>query len=426
MRLLQETIQEQLQSIPLEGLLLYLGYQEHKANSKPKEWVAFAQADTETLLLVFKEKTGLRYLNPVRPQDSGDVMDFVLNHQKSFGGGDTRKGFWEGVADTINAFGAMAFKSLESVSELETVQAPIHYFLQGLEPSKGEALSPWGITEETLQSYPFQKKVFIKENRPCFPLQNRKGQVIGNAFFNKNDIRFQEYGDKEHGMWMTHTGKQQKMVLVMDTPLEAMSHYQLFPNADVFYVAFPGKLHREHLAFLVKLAQEQQYKKILLGFSNTTHGLLRDYLVLGHFMDHQIPTSVGLDMDREQVVIKMMPTGTEDTTMSSLHEAIKRFNAKQKKGYDRLFSLEHAPTLTKGIIRMVPVAGGGFQLYIPSKLALLKFGLWLLHKAFGLQHGKPSVAFVKSLNRTWHEDLMAYENDKNKESIEENMRKTAS
>jgi len=426
MKLVQDTVKKQLESLPLLGVMMELGFEEHFQNSKLPEWFAMVHPEWEELLLVYLQKGEFRYYNPSHPSDSGSVLDFLTFRINRFEI-QQKQSLWEKLLHLISNFDMNSFSMPKKAQQLKEVKIPEHFFLAGLTECDHKVFGKCGISEKTLKSETFSSRIWTMGNVLCFPLQDRRGKVIGQFQEQNGNSGFLKYGDQGRGIWLGNIRKGQKAIIVVQHPLDALSHYELYPSEQILYIALPGKLHREQLDSIQRLAEEQHIKKILIGFPNTVKGLLRDFVSLEQRIRRSLPAKIGQDLSQEQVIVELPVSENQKPLIQGLLSHIKKFNQEQKAAFHKVYVLEHATALAKGILRLVPMEHNqGFRLYIPKSQHCLKYGLWLLQKHFGVGNEKISVGIVKSLGQTWQDDLKSYQSKENQKNIEENMRKTAS
>lgn len=180
-------------------------------------------------------------------RDNGSIIDFVQNRQP-LNLGEVRKE----LRPWLEGF---------SISPTEPIPKP-----QPLQPDRFEILEkvsrmrfatshPYledrGISRQTLTSDRFAGKVLIDDRaRAIFPHRDENG-ITGFEARDYSVKGFSRGGQKS--IWYSNLHKSDRRLVVVESPIDALSYHQLYLEPDTRYIATSGSIGERQLDYLVSI-----------------------------------------------------------------------------------------------------------------------------------------------------------------------------
>lgn len=120
-----------------------------------------------------------------------------------------------------------------------------------------------GISAKTIEDPLFKGRIFNSDNNHLFedkiqttqnnapnialPIWNSKDEMVGLELRNKNYKSFVVSSQKSIGVWHSNIPEKIEQVVMTESPLDCLAHYQLKPNPNTLYFAFGGNLCSDQL-----------------------------------------------------------------------------------------------------------------------------------------------------------------------------------
>ncbi len=256
-------------------------------------------------IVIYPNNTGNRngipfFTNQTNDSDRGDVFQFVKNRCEN-----PLKTILEA---TNNLNGLIEVKEREKT--IKPVKAFVlkNYLNKGLfnsyETLENEQVNflvnSRGITYETLSNSLFHDKVMLYN-----PIDGK--QSFFNAFFPKTNVHNEILGaeikfpnptstgmkDMVEGdpllLWHSNIPSNTSKVVLVESALDALSHFQIHQDTSVFYVSSNGNLYDKRIDSFYQLLEDFKINKsipIVLANDNDYAGFTYDLRMLNHAISH--------------------------------------------------------------------------------------------------------------------------------------------
>jgi hypothetical protein len=284
-----------------------------------------------------------------------------------------------------------------------------------------------GIDSETLKADLFKDKVYNIQNpiirdgefkghskfvNTGFPYQESlNGKIVG---LEERNFDFKGHGvnsNKHAGVWFTNPPAKVDQVILVESALDALSHYQIKTPVNAMYFSSGGQLTTEQIQTINKVLSETKIHtetKILLGHDKDKYGALYDFKFIADMAALKI-TMVKVIRDKDFMKLSYA-TGNNDKMTAFANKLMSKLMEYNKPLQQELNLLESQPVidqlgkehLEKSMYRF-NFEKGVFKIEIPrSFLPVHEFNKAFLevtglHKIVGLE---------KSKGNDWNEDLM--------------------
>ncbi len=291
-------------NISLIDLILAQGYNV-VAKKSARNRVFLEKGDDK--LLVYKNGPGLEdfyYTTLGNETAGGDIINFLLNKGIS---SDYRE-----AGEYLVAFDPAAVPQVRQASKtLTKLQAPTRS-----KPFKALKTSPPDDTNylvikrslrlETLADPRFEDAVFNSADKDpehpiaIFPLKFQD-KVVGQEVRGVDHRGLVVHSDKTNGLWQAARPRRVNKVAVFESPIDALSHYQLFKadNQGTLYLATIGSASRSQSLQIAKTAVELQNKErgseiaLALAGDNDYNGQLFNVKLMAYYVSERYQLPLG-------------------------------------------------------------------------------------------------------------------------------------
>lgn len=418
--------------INLVDLVLTLGYQHHRAQSgSDGEQSKFHRFDYKgnprlDQVIIYKAPSGdYLYFNRADDRDKGSVIDFLKNRIENprIAGivATPGKNVWVSIMDNAKRFlslpAAERSVSPQLQQRIEPVQRGEGYipeFLRKTLPlTDMRYLTSRDITSETLASPLFAGRILnylhegiSKGGQPyqvvntAFP-QLYKDNIVGLEI--KATIFKEQAVDSLNSaaLWLSNTTTKTTTLVVAESAVDALSHYQLKQPTNSLYASVSGQLTDNKVAEIKRLVENQNLRTVKLAFDNNLQGHLFDTKLISGLSRPNTPMSI----ERTQPsLLTVSLYSVQDEPVSKLLQATKAYNQRVVDEYLKVAGQEAAssPTLDSELIKLSRLGDHRYQVHVPKRLETLAFFNQALINAF------PMVARLeleKSRATTWNAQL---------------------
>lgn len=169
----------------------------------------------------------------------GSIVDFIQDQRPDMSLGEVRRVLRPWIGSEY---------SKPSISNYQQTIEPVQKDRQELLKTYGELKSsdshPYlyrrNIHEKVLEDQRFEECIFTDSRRNViFPHANLDG-ACGFEIRNKNFKGFSKGGEK--GLWVSRAYKGDTRLVITESPIDALSYHQLYPNDKTRYISFSGKM----------------------------------------------------------------------------------------------------------------------------------------------------------------------------------------
>lgn len=280
-----------------------------------------------------------------------------------------------------------------------------------------------GIEQETLENPYFKDKIYNVQN----PLI-RDGHVVGHAKFVNTAFPYQESlngkivgleernfdfkghgvnSNKHAGVWVSNPPSRIDKVIITESALDALSHYQLHKPDNALYFSTGGQLTSDQIQTIQKISGEakiHQQTKISLGYDRDKYGAIYDLKFIADLAAFKYPVVKSVQ-DKDYLKISYTIADNEKMTAFAnvLMEKMKTYNQSIQQEINRI-EAQKLPLeqLDKSMFQF-QFEKGLFKVEIPK----FYYTLQEYNKQFLEITGLNKIVVLdKSKGNDWNEDLM--------------------
>ncbi|MDF7815117.1 hypothetical protein [Hymenobacter sp. YC55] len=417
----------------LVDLVLTLGYQHHRAKSGPSlergKFHVFDYRGKVNLdqVIIYKAPSGdYLYFNRADDRDKGNVIDFIkyrIENPRIPGiTASPGKSIWASVLDNARRFLAVPAQQRTVSPALQQAMEPVQRgdqylpdFLLKTTPLHDTGyLNSRGISDEVLNEPCFKGRIFnhlhegkrkdghaYKVLHTAFP-QLYRDKIVG--------LEIKTIGFKGHAadsltssaLWLSHEGARTHTLVVSESALDSLSHFQLKRPNYTLYASTSGHLTDNQVTELRRLVTDQNLKTVKLAFGNNVEGHLGDTkLITG--LAH--PTAA---MQIERITPGLLTVSihcTQDQYFKKLHEETRSYNQRLTDHYHQVAGPERvgvSATLQDEFIIANKEADNNYKFHIPRRLDTLAFFNQALIQSYPM---RVKLEVDKSRANDWNDQL---------------------
>lgn len=420
--------------INLVDLVLTLGYQYNRANNgsaiEKSKFHTFDYKGKPSLdqVIIYKAPSGdYLYFNRADDRDKGSVIDFLKHRiENPRIEGITAapgKNIWASVIENAKRFlhlpAAERRTSPQLQERMEPVQRDEKYvpeFLQKTMPLTNTVyLNSRGITDDTLNSVYFAGRILnqvhegigrggqpYKFVHTAFPQLYHSG-IVG-LEIKANGFRGQAADSlNSAALWLSNTTTKTNTLVVAESAIDALSHYQLKQPTNSLYASTSGQLTDNKVTEIKRLIENQALKTVKLAMANNLKGHLFDTKLIAGLARPATPMSIVRTMPS---MISLAIYSLQDEPVSKLHREVKAYNAVVVEQYRKVAGPGSeaiaSPTLDAELIKAAKVADHSYQFHVPKRLETLAAFNQALLNTFPMM---AKVELDKSKANDWNDQL---------------------
>jgi len=418
--------------INLVDLVLTLGYQHNRAKSgsdiEKGKFHTFDYKGKPGLdqVIIYKNTAGeYLYFNRADDRDQGSVIDFLkhrIENPRIDGVVATPgKNIWAGIIENAKRFlnlpAAERSTSHQLQQRIEPVQRGDAYvpdFLRKTTPLTETAyLTNRGLSPETLASPLFAGRILNhvhtgegKDGRPykfvntAFP-QLYRDSIVG-LEIKANGFKGQAADSlNSSALWLSNTSSKTTTLVVSESAIDALSHYQVKQPTNALYASTSGQLTDNKVTEIKRLVADNNLKTVKLALDNNLEGHLFDTRLIVGLARPATPMGIVRTLPG---LITVGIHSVQDEPVSKLHRETKAYNQLVVDNYRKVAGAEAAasPTLDTELIKATKVGDYSYQFHVPKRLETIAAFNQSLINAF------PMVAKVeleKSRANDWNDQL---------------------
>jgi len=416
----------------LVDLVLTLGYQHNRAKSgsdiEKGKFHTFDYRGKPGLdqVIVYQAPSGdYLYFNRADDRDKGSVIDFLKHRVENPRiAGITAapgKNIWASVIENARRFLNLPAAERRTSPRLQQRLAPVQRgdayvpdFLRQTAPLTDTAyLTHRGLSPETLASPLFAGRLLNhvhtgvgKDGRPykfvntAFP-QLYRDSIVG--------LEIKAHGFQGQAadslnsaaLWLSNTTSKTTTLVVAESAIDALSHYQLKQPTNALYASTSGQVTDNQVTELKRLVADHNLKTVKLALDNNLAGHLFDTRLIAGLARPATPMGVVRNLPG---LLTVALHSVQDEPVSRLHREAKAYNQQVLENYRKVAGPEAVPgpTLDMELIKAAKVGDHSYQFHVPKRLETLAAFNQALLNAF------PMVAKVeleKSKANDWNDQL---------------------
>ena len=242
-RQLKEELERFKTDINLVEYALAQGYEYDRSRSTRSSAVLEHGNGDKVVVTTDRDGHGI-YFSVRNNRDNGTIIDFVQNRQP-YNLGFVRKELrpWLEGHSTYRA---------ETIPKPQAIAVDRQEILERLSRMKVATSHPYledrGISKRTLSSDRFAETVYINDlGNAIFPHHDRDG-VTGFEGRNYDFKGFSSGGNKS--IWRSNLYTSDRRLVVVESPIDALSYHQLYQEPDTRYIATGGSVGERQLEFI--------------------------------------------------------------------------------------------------------------------------------------------------------------------------------
>ncbi|WP_324680169.1 toprim domain-containing protein [Hymenobacter sp. GOD-10R] len=413
-------------------LVLTLGYQHNRAKSgsdpQKGKFHTFDYRGNPRLdqVIIYKAPSGdFLYFNRADDRDKGSVIDFLkfrLENPRIDGiTAVPGKNIWTSVIENARRFLSVTVPPRQESSTLQKAIEPVQrgdqfipdFLLATTTLTDTRYLNSRGISNETLTNACFSSRILnhIREGKTkdgqdykfvntAFP-QLYKDKIVG-LEIKANGFRGQAADSlSSSALWLSNSGNKTHTLIVSESAIDSLSHYQLKQPNNTMYASTAGFLTDNKVAEIRRLVENQNLKTVKAAFDNNLDGYLFDTkLITG--LAH--PTAA---MRIERTLPGLITVGIssgQEQYFTKLHQETKNYNHRLAEGYYQVAGKESpgSTTLTTELITATKDADNSYKFHIPKRLETLAFFNQALISAYPMT---VKLEVDKSRANDWNDQL---------------------
>jgi len=420
--------------VNLVDLVLTLGYQHNRAKSGSDigkgKFHTFDYKGNPRLdqVIIYKAPSGdYLYFNRADDQDKGSVIDFLKNRIENprIAGivASPGKNVWASVIENakryLNLPASQRNVSPQLQQRIEPVQRGESYipeFLLKTSPlTDTRYLNSRGINSETLASPLFTDRILnhvhqgttkdgqaYKFVNTAFPQLYKEG-IVG-LEIKANGFKGQAADSlNSAALWLSNSTTKTNTLVVAESAIDALSHYQLKQPTNAVYASTSGQLTDNKVTEIKRLIENQAFKTVKLALDNNLEGHLFDTKLIVGLARPATPMRIARTTPS---LLSIAIYSLQDEPVSKLHREVKAYNAVVIEQYRKVAGpgpeAIASPTLDAELIKAAKVADHSYQFHVPKRLDTLAAFNQALLNTF------PMVAKVeldKSKANDWNDQL---------------------
>lgn len=417
----------------LMDLVLTLGYQHNRAKSgsdpEKGKFHTFDYKGKPTLdqVIIYKAASGeFLYFNRADDRDKGSVIDFIkhrLEHPRIPGiTPEPGKNIWASVIANAKRFLNMPAEERHTSQALQQHMEPVQRtdrfipdFLQKTAPlTDARYLHARGLTPETLANPLFAGRILnhvhagtSKAGQPyrfvniAFP-QIYKDSIVGLEIKSQGFKGQAANSLNSSALWLSNTTPKTNALIVAESAIDALSHYQLKQPTNAVYASTSGQLTDNKVAEIKWLTENLNLKKVCLAFDNNLDGHLFDTRLIAGLAKTETPMSIVRTLPG---VVTVGIYSLQNEPVVQLHRAVKAHNQDLTENYRALSGGEppaQSATLAAELITAAKVGDHSYQFHVPRRSDSLAFFNQALINAFPMIS---KLELDKSKANDWNDQL---------------------
>lgn len=418
--------------VNLVDLVLTLGYQHNRAKSGPDinkgKFHVFDYQGNPSLdqVIIYKAPSGdYLYFNRANDQDKGSVIDFLkhrIEHPRIAGIQATPgKNIWASIIENARRFLNLPAPSRANSPALQAAIPAVERgdqfipdFLQKTTQLQDTRyLNSRGLTTETLTNGCFAGVILnhvhegrTKDGQPykfvntAFP-QLYNDKVVGLEIKAKGFKGQAANSQNSAALWLSNSGSKTRTLIISESAIDSLSHYQLRQPAYTMYASTSGNLTDNKVAEVRRLIDNRNLKTVKLAFDNDLQG---------HLFDTQLIT--GLSHASAPMRIERNLPGTltvgiysdQPQYFAQLREATRSYNEQVSNGYYQAGGAQATANtvLATELITAAVDAPNSYKFHVPKRLEALAFFNQALAQHYPM---KVRLEMEKSRAHDWNDQL---------------------
>jgi hypothetical protein len=418
--------------INLVDLVLTLGYQHNRAKSgsdiEKGKFHTFDYKGKPGLdqVIIYKAPSGdYLYFNRADDRDKGSVIDFLKNRVENprIDGivASPGKNVWASVIENAKRFLNLP-PEVRNVSpqlqqRIEPVQRGEGYipeFLRKTTPlTDTRYLNNRGINSDTLASPLFEGRILnhvhegttkagqtYKFINTAFP-QLYKDGIVG-LEIKANGFKGQAADSlNSAALWLSKPNTKTNTLVVVESAIDALSHYQLKQPTNALYASTSGQLTDNKVSEIKRVIENSNLKTVKLALDNNLEGHLFDTRLIAGLARPNTP--MGIERTQPSMITVSVHS-MQDEPVVKMHQSAKAYNLRVVEDYRKAGGQDAtaSPTLDSELIKVARIDTNRYQFHVPKRIETLAFFNQSLINSF------PMVAKIemeKSKANDWNDQL---------------------
>lgn len=259
-----------------------------------KSTICMRDASGYKILISLSANSHWQYFSVHDNTDNGTIIDFVAK-MENCNLGQIRKILrnWQGCQSAVPEYHRVKSKPIKDIQRVKS-------YLKRFKPLiESHYLNKRGIPDQTIVCDLFNGRVLAGyKGAVIFPHFNTHG-VCGYEVRSDDFTYFSETGEKS--LWLSNKNPSHDKIVFLESPIEALSYYQLFPGEYCLLVSPCGNWSPSVSKTISTLIQRNKEKNFIAAFNNDKGGesqysqLKIIFEKMGVPLSKHIPIHVGQD-----------------------------------------------------------------------------------------------------------------------------------
>ena len=259
-------------------------------------------------------------------RDRGDLVEFVKQRLHSHFRPDPALSLYDNVNKILHDYLSLPFAQKQPFLAPALYEGPTTekefslrlYNLKPYDPAKHTYLSTRGITDETVRNDLFRGRITVNNFKgniyTVFPFYYEDAERIGGLNFRAEQSNTNAaFSNHQRGLWMSKPGDRISSIILTESPIDALSHHQLYKPVAPLYVANFGQptLEQYHSLFNGTLARLQskleQNFTVVSAYDNDLAGAQYNTKLLNVISGGQYHISLEHTDGKRNIVLRVFP-----------------------------------------------------------------------------------------------------------------------
>lgn len=287
-------------------------YKIDKKKSTRKNPVLVGFNGEKIVLKNVDDNAKMRYFSTDDARDNGNLIEFVKQRIGTVFQADRSKSLYANVNDVLHKYLNIP------VSERQTALADFNtehksavqftrdlYQIQPYDTETNAYLhEARGLKDKTVNHEYFKDKIFTNSwnnnTFTVFPIYDYSAsQIIGLNFRDEQVNTNASGSNREEGLWISNPPDKIERIYLVESPIDALSHYQIHHPENALYIAnFGGFAPEQYESIINSLAYfkdrfaEGQLPTIAMGFDNDLQGYKYNLQTMNRFSNGDVQVNV--------------------------------------------------------------------------------------------------------------------------------------
>lgn len=295
------TFEELKDKVDLQAYVTWLGYKKDESKSTSRQMVYNGLGNEKIVLLHHRTTGELIYQNLQDSADRGNIINFVTNRLNGYVSTGTKsRDDYKRTSEELKKYLKIPIEQRSTIESEKAIESKKYYFNFKLFNPKAlsntEYLESRGILKETIhsphfqgliincQQYDFLRKQNLPEIMTGFVITNNDNKIEGLDMRKPGEKTFALGSNKSESFWRSNASSQQNRMVVIESPIDALSYHQIKGDNSNRYYSTNGNMTDYQIAHIKDNIDKGIYSKLALATDNDVPGFRFDLRILSLFL----------------------------------------------------------------------------------------------------------------------------------------------